>query len=79
MESACYIIFTKRKRNDPKVMVSQLFHHFIWPDGSSPTELIASIEERLSKYPKATNKPLTSIKNLCQRPCEASTSYLICS
>ena len=56
MESACYIILIKRKRNDPKVMVSQLLYHIVRPDGSSPTELIASIKERLSNYPNATKK-----------------------
>ena len=38
------------------VDVSQLFYHIIWPHGGSPSELIASIEERLSKYPEATKK-----------------------
>ena len=37
-------------------MASQLFYHIFWPHGDSPTELIASIEGRLSNYPEATKK-----------------------
>ena len=33
------------------VDVSQLFYHISWPYGGSPSDLIASIEERLSNYP----------------------------
>ena len=35
------------------VDVSQLFYHISWPYGGSPSDLIASIEERLSNYPDA--------------------------
>ena len=35
------------------VDVSQLFNHISWPYGGSPSDLIVSIEERLSNYPDA--------------------------
>ena len=38
------------------VDVSQLFYHIRWPYGGSPSDLIASIEERLSIYYPDANK-----------------------
>ena len=38
------------------VDVSQLFYHMIWPHGGIPSDLVASIEERLGNYPDATMK-----------------------
>ncbi|MCG7883058.1 MAG: hypothetical protein JAY96_15870 [Candidatus Thiodiazotropha endolucinida] len=38
------------------VDVSQLFYHMVWPHGGNPSDLIASIEERLSNYGDATKK-----------------------
>ena len=37
-------------------MCQQLFYHIIWPHVSSPSELIALNEERLSNYPEASKK-----------------------
>lgn len=36
--------------------VSQLFYHIVWPHGGSPSDLIASIRGRLSRYPNGTDK-----------------------
>ena len=33
------------------VDVSQLFYHIVWPHGGYPSDLIASIQTRLSRYP----------------------------
>ena len=38
------------------VNVSQLFYHITWPHGGSPSDLVASIEERLCYYLNATKK-----------------------
>ena len=38
------------------VDVSQLFYHMVWPHGGSPSDLIASIEERLNNYRDASKK-----------------------
>ena len=38
------------------VDVSQLFYHTVWPHGGSPSDLIASIQGRLSHYPDGTEK-----------------------
>ena len=38
------------------VDVSQLFYHIVWPHGGSPSDLIASIQGRLSHYPDGTEK-----------------------
>ena len=46
------------------MMVSQLFYHIICPNGGSPSELIASIEEHLSNYPEATKKIVVFDKNI---------------
>jgi len=40
------------------VDTSQLFYHIVWPHGGSPTDLIASIQGRLSHYPFGTEKIL---------------------
>ncbi|XP_014676492.1 PREDICTED: uncharacterized protein LOC106816405 [Priapulus caudatus] len=38
------------------VDVSQLFYHIMWPHGGSPSDLIASIQCRLSRYPDGIAK-----------------------
>ena len=38
------------------VDVSQLFYHIVWPHGGNPSDLIASIQGRLSHYPDGTEK-----------------------
>ena len=38
------------------VDVSQLFYHTLWPHGGSPSDVIASIQGRLSHYPDVTKK-----------------------
>ena len=38
------------------VDVSQLFYHIVWPHGGTPTDLIASIQSRLRRYPDETDK-----------------------
>ena len=51
------VVVTSPKSADTIIVdVSQLFYHIIWPHGGSPSELIASIEELLSKYSEATKK-----------------------
>ena len=36
--------------------VSQLFYHMVWPHGGSPSNLIASIQSYLGRYPNDTDK-----------------------
>jgi len=36
--------------------VSQLFYHIVWPHGGSPSDLIASIQTQLSRYPCDSKK-----------------------
>ena len=58
-------IFSQTKKNNLKVMNSQLFYRIIWPRVSCPSEVIASNEEHLSNYPQASMRfvlSLTSIK-----------------
>jgi hypothetical protein len=38
------------------VYVSQLLYHIVWPHGGSPSDLIASIQGRLNRYPDGTEK-----------------------
>ena len=38
------------------VDVSQLFYHIVWPYGGNPSDLIASIRVRLSRYPDGAEK-----------------------
>ena len=40
------------------VDVSQLFYHIVWPRGGYPSDLIASIQTRLSCYPTNAEKIL---------------------
>ena len=40
------------------VDVSQLFYHIVWPHGGYPSDLIASIQTRLSRYPTNAEKIL---------------------
>ena len=44
------------------VDVSQLFYHIVWPHGGSPSDLIASIQGRLSHYPDGTEKVIVFYK-----------------
>lgn len=38
------------------VDVSQLFYHMVWPHGGSPSDLIASIQGNLNRYPDGIEK-----------------------
>ena len=53
-----------RSPNTLIVDVSQLFYHIVWPHGGTPSDLIASIKDKLGHYSKAIKKLLclTSIK-----------------
>ena len=38
------------------INVSQLFYHIVWPHGGSPSNMIASIQTQLSRYPCDSKK-----------------------
>ena len=50
------------------VDVSQLFYQIVWPHGSSPSDLIASIKCCLSGYPVSADIIVQVSGSLCQRP-----------
>ena len=45
------------------MVASQLFYHIIWPHVISPSELIASNEERLRGYHEVSNKTVVFDKD----------------
>ena len=38
--------------------VSQLLYHIVWPHDGSPLDLIASMQDRLDRYPDRTKKTI---------------------